>query len=369
MSNIKINELAAVDSIADGDLFPLWSTSNGDTRRTSFSVMTDAITDAVQADILPDGDKGDIIVSGSGAVWTIGSGTITSAALTVLDDTTVGGMVDTLGGAASTGTGGIARATSPTFVTPILGTPTSGNLANCTGYPIPEAVASVARFIEGAYISVTANDAISVSAGQCSLESGGDTLAWTTALTATSLSLSASTWYHVYAYDTGGGAAGLEVVTTAPASPYQGTARSKTGNTGHRYIGSVKTDSGALLYRMLHYNGNIVRWIVDDTAADFLMVNNGTVTSFTDINMSGNIPVSAIAAQVRTANSDTSASIHLSNSDLGIVLHRQTPQGGAGFSDPVLIPCDATQKISYTKSAAGSGGGAFIYASGYVFVR
>ncbi len=40
---------------------------------------------------------------------------ITSAARTVLDDTTVAAMVDTLGGASSTGTGGIARAASPAF--------------------------------------------------------------------------------------------------------------------------------------------------------------------------------------------------------------------------------------------------------------
>lgn len=62
--------------------------------------------------------------------------TITAAARTVLDDATVAAMVDTLGGAASTGTGGLARATSPTLVTPLLGTPTSGVLTNCTGYPV-----------------------------------------------------------------------------------------------------------------------------------------------------------------------------------------------------------------------------------------
>lgn len=62
--------------------------------------------------------------------------TITAAALTVLDDATVAAMVDTLGGAASTGTGGLVRATSPTLVTPVLGTPTSGTLTNCTGLPI-----------------------------------------------------------------------------------------------------------------------------------------------------------------------------------------------------------------------------------------
>jgi hypothetical protein len=38
--------------------------------------------------------------------------------------------------AASTGTGAPVRATSPTFVTPLLGTPTSGVLTNCTGLPL-----------------------------------------------------------------------------------------------------------------------------------------------------------------------------------------------------------------------------------------
>ena len=45
--------------------------------------------------------------------------TITAAARTVLDDPTVASMVDTLGGASSVGTGGLARATSPVFGTNI----------------------------------------------------------------------------------------------------------------------------------------------------------------------------------------------------------------------------------------------------------
>ena len=39
-------------------------------------------------------------------------------------------------GASSTGTGGLVRATSPTLVTPALGTPSSGTLTNCTGLPV-----------------------------------------------------------------------------------------------------------------------------------------------------------------------------------------------------------------------------------------
>jgi hypothetical protein len=46
--------------------------------------------------------------------------------------TAFGTGVATALGANVTGSGGIALATSPTFVTPVIGTPTSGNLSNCT---------------------------------------------------------------------------------------------------------------------------------------------------------------------------------------------------------------------------------------------
>lgn len=66
--------------------------------------------------------------AGAGAIEEI---SCTAAARTVLDDASVSAMVDTLGGAASTGSGGLVRATSPTLVTPALGTPVSGSLVNC----------------------------------------------------------------------------------------------------------------------------------------------------------------------------------------------------------------------------------------------
>ena len=58
--------------------------------------------------------------------------TFTAAARSILDDATVDAIIDTLGGASATGTGGIVRATSPTLTTPNLGTPSAGVISACT---------------------------------------------------------------------------------------------------------------------------------------------------------------------------------------------------------------------------------------------
>jgi hypothetical protein len=43
----------------------------------------------------------------------------------------------------STGTGSVVRATSPTLVTPVLGTPSSGTLTSCTGLPVSTGVSGL----------------------------------------------------------------------------------------------------------------------------------------------------------------------------------------------------------------------------------
>ena len=57
---------------------------------------------------------------------------LTSAARSVLDDATVADIVNTIGGASSTGSGGLVRATSPSLVTPSIGAAT-GTSVTVTG--------------------------------------------------------------------------------------------------------------------------------------------------------------------------------------------------------------------------------------------
>ncbi len=68
---------------------------------------------------------------------------------------------------ANTGTGNNVLATSPTLVTPALGTPSSGNLTNCTGIPAAIitvfAVGSVIQAIGAANTAYTAGTGVSAS--------------------------------------------------------------------------------------------------------------------------------------------------------------------------------------------------------------
>jgi hypothetical protein len=78
---------------------------------------------------------------------------ITTAAATVLDDATVGDMVNTLGGATSTGTGGLVRASNPTF----SGATFSGTL-NGGGYEIGRHLSRVVAVTNSTGVTLTSAD-------------------------------------------------------------------------------------------------------------------------------------------------------------------------------------------------------------------
>ena len=106
------------------------ATHTGDvTGDTALTIANGVVTLAKMANLAQDQFIGRTTAS-TGVPQTA---TITAAARTVLDDTSVANMVNTLGGATSTGSGGLVRATSPTLVTPNLGTPSALVGTNITG--------------------------------------------------------------------------------------------------------------------------------------------------------------------------------------------------------------------------------------------
>ena len=110
----------------------------------------------------------------------------------------------------STGTGAVVLSTSPTLVTPLLGTPTSGNLANCTFPTLNQNTTGYAAGIAGG------------AANRIAYQSGANTTTFVAAPTVASTYLSwtgsAFTWTAVSPGSITGGLANQIVYQSAPST-------------------------------------------------------------------------------------------------------------------------------------------------------
>lgn len=225
-------------------------------------------------------------------------------------------------------------------------------------------------YIDGLQMQWVSGTALTVSTGAAYIEGSGKVLRATSAIAKSGLSLTASTWYHVYLYSNAG-TPDIELSTTAPASPYSGTARSKTGDASRRYLGSVQTDAIGNIFSFI-VNGNLVSYREDVANGVFRLLSSGTSTTEASVSCTGVIPATANIGLLNFINTATSGGVIRS----GVSDDNFSAPGAKGIAyvraqSAALLthPLDSSQAFTYWFDAAPSGGGAYINALGYFYER
>lgn len=229
-------------------------------------------------------------------------------------------------------------------------------------------------YIDGLIMQWVSGTALSVSSGAAFIESLSKNVPVATAISRSGLSLSASTWYHVYLY-LNAGAADIDISTTAPASAYSGTARSKAGDASRRYIGSIKTDGSGNLFNFA-MNGLRVNWYADIAVSGTMRIlSAGVATTPTTISASAFVPVTSKLAALRFTSNDTGSPSRFSNSESGVtlpddaLLNLPTASPGLSSSEYCDFPLDSSQAMQYSMIGTPSGAGVFVDVCGYIFAR
>ena len=225
--------------------------------------------------------------------------------------------------------------------------------------------------ISGLKLQRVSATALTVGTGYAGL-SDGSMIVVSTAIAKTSLSLSANTWYHVYLYDNGG-TPDIEIVTTAPATAYFGTARAKTGDTSRRYIGSARAGASAniLYFTMIGSGGQVDIVYGEDFSTVLRVLSGGSATTETDVSLAGLVPPTVTNAKISAFNNSAGTQFLYLGASGADNVNPGAATGvlGAAVNRNIntLINTDASQNISYALSAAS--GSVNIQVQGYVLER
>jgi hypothetical protein len=214
----------------------------------------------------------------------------------------------------------------------------------------------------------TSTTQLSIGSGQLYIESTNTIIA-VAASTITPSSPSASTWYHGYVNNSGT----FTVSTTAPVAfaTACGFARSKTGDTTNRYVGSFLTDGSSHFYRFSCDQNGLWRWMGTDLgSAPFRCLAAGAATSSTAVDCSGAAPVTARMLYLALLNAATVRSFWIASGDQTVtssVWDAETQPNAAVNEIYTSSPCSSTQGLVYL--TAGASGSAYIDVRGFYLQR
>lgn len=212
----------------------------------------------------------------------------------------------------------------------------TGLVTPMSGQPIP------AGYIDGLKMEWVSGTQIRFTSGSAYIPSLGRALTLAAAVTKTP-TLAASTWYHAYLYSNAG-TPDVEVTTTAPDTPYSGTARTKTGDTSRRYIGSFRTDASGSIFRFINLAPGQVFYQENIVPAPFAVVQDGNASSPTSASCKAVIPVTARVGVFLISNLDPSTRVDIWNSE-GV---RPMLFVYGGSSNQAILPVDSSQTLMYS---------------------
>lgn len=225
-----------------------------------------------------------------------------------------------------------------------------------------------AAFIVGCEVVWDSGTGITVKSGAMYIEGEKRIVEFPSDLSLSSLSLSTSSWYYVYGYLSSGTPA-VEIVTTAPASPYARKARSKTSDTSRRFLGALKTNSSGALLSFKHApQVALLVWRTKTADTAFgRVLNGGTATTATNFSMSQAVPSFSETAFTRlTAITQSAYFGHPGDTVAGSGTADQLAAVSAGGTLATFFPVDSSQNGKYLVT---SGGSAYVDVYGYVLER
>ncbi len=224
---------------------------------------------------------------------------------------------------------------------------------------------AMAGFIVGLSMVWNSGTSLSITGGAAHIESLDRVVSVPATITKAGLSLTASTWYHVYLF-VSGGVADIEIVTTAPtAVPYSGTARGKTGVTTRRYLGSVKTAAAGGMHKFSMAR-NRVQYLLDTTAAPLRILTNGTATVWTAVAAAAVVPVTGTSMYAVAQNISGAVGITVSSATGGTGAFVYTINPAQAL--PADYPLDSSQNFYYIALAV-TANGLYIDVWAYTFDR
>ncbi|MBH1412177.1 hypothetical protein I5U14_17115 [Stenotrophomonas maltophilia] len=221
---------------------------------------------------------------------------------------------------------------------------------------------TMAGHILGLSMEYVGPASIRVSSGSAWIPSLQQAIEVPSALTLSGLTLAANTWYHLYLYLNSSTPA-IEAVMTAPAAPYSGTARAKTGDTTRRYLGSFRTNASAQILNFVHEGGKVLY-----QGSYPRPLTNGTATTEIFVSLADAIPVTARVANLRHTNNATNSASRMNNSS-GPAYPSFLANFAPGADAFIEFVVNADKTVSYWNGVSPTPQGVYLSVIGYTLER